>query len=1314
MSRLLRGLTAGLLVVPTAVVAGPGAAVSAAPAPAQAQRVELTHLRSETRQVFQEPSGLHTMEQFAYPVRARKGSDWVPVDTSLKLHPDGSVRPGAIVTELRLSGGGDGQLVALGKEDKQVRMGWKGRLPRPALAGDTATYPEVLPGVDLKVRVEAAGFQHLLVVKDREAAKNPALKKLRFPVSGTGLKVVTTPDGMTVATDSAGKTLFTAAKAVMWDTAAPAKSPEAEPMARSTSIPTTQSANELVIEPDQALLSSATTRYPVTIDPSWSVSNYLWTHVMKESEGTSYWVDDRQDGAKVGRAWGEAVTYRSLVQFESGPFLGSKVIGSRFEMSLHHSPTGSPTPAQLWRTRTIDRSQPVTWANMASHWYQHLATAHGNSWGSQPDMLMGWTDPRLTSHLQTVADNRSPTVTFGIKAETESAAAQDQWKKFHGGSAKLVVSYNNAPYAPERVNFSRPRPCGTAAAPTVVSWPLSGYSFSAKATDKDSDNVVTRLSIHRASDNGLEYEVDSANTTSGSAFAWPAIPREEFADGQTYYFVAKSNDNVENDGIDFGPPTPPCYFRVDAKKPGPAELMSTDFPDGEANLPTRTVGTVTLKPAAGDTDVAEYLYGFKPERIVSRIKAGPDGTVKLPVSVWQTASGSVPARMLYVKAVDAANNVSDDPAVWQLSANKVTQLPAKRRGDVNGDGRADLSMVLDQGEGRTAIWNVVSNPGGGMHTGQMAWDSGTSGGFAMYRTRPVRGDFDGDGRTDAVLVREEAGRRIGLYRGLSDGERYDFASAPFWHSGPNGWPLSTARIVAGDVNADGKDDIVAQLNVSGTSWRTLTFLGPTLTNPVEWLSTPSPWSASAPLLADVDGDGKADLVDMQNLGSCRTVTRYFKSNGTAFSATPVTLLDSNSYCWERSKPQVGDVDGDGKDDIVALYENSSTDTALKVFRSTGTALALTEWWRDTTSFDPARTAVTTGDITGDGKDDVGLFSSLDGGGREVFTLASTGTSFGTATSGWKEPRVGASTGPSFDIEERTYELINRNSSRCLDVWLASQTDAEKLVQHTCSGTLNQRFRIKQIAGTDQYEMHTVHYQGQIGDGRPRCLDVDDRLLQDETMILQWPCVGTSNQQMRIEYLEGSSYDTVVRLRFAHSDKCASPSQGSTTENATIVQRTCTSEASQQWILRAGFNPMQPDGKYRIRAVHGGHALDVVDCRPDGDVRMWVWVAGSPCQRWEFRPIGDDVYKIVEPSTGEALDVIGCTGALNQRVGTIPESETSCQRWRVEPAVGGSWSITQEGTGNSLDVAGCSPDKDARLITWHYWNGPCQRYLLDQP
>ncbi len=55
------------------------------------------------------------------------------------------------------------------------------------LDGSTATYPEVLPGVDLAVAASVDGFSQALIVKTAEAAGNPELAQLDFGLKADGL-----------------------------------------------------------------------------------------------------------------------------------------------------------------------------------------------------------------------------------------------------------------------------------------------------------------------------------------------------------------------------------------------------------------------------------------------------------------------------------------------------------------------------------------------------------------------------------------------------------------------------------------------------------------------------------------------------------------------------------------------------------------------------------------------------------------------------------------------------------------------------------------------------------------------------------------------------------------------------------------------------------------------------------------------------------------------------------------------------------------------------------------------------------------------
>ncbi|GAA1670185.1 hypothetical protein GCM10009745_10810 [Kribbella yunnanensis] len=1285
-----------------------------APAAAPRERAELTHLRTENTEVYVEPDGNHTLVAHPAPVRARRGKEWAPISTTLRRTKDGTVRPGATVTDLVLSGGGDRAMVSIGVGANRLRLLWPAVLPKPVLDGDTATYPEVYPGVDLKLRAEADGVAQVLVVKNRAAAER--LRTVDVGLTTTGLQVRVRPDGSTVAVDNKNRTVLSGDRAVMWDSngAAAAVRRSGAQESRRAVMRTVRTESGLRVVPDQKLLTAATTKYPVYIDPPWSIGHQFWTHVNEMAADQSYWNYDRDEGAKVGFAWGGTVRYRSFFQFDTTKLAGSRIVAAGFRIMLNHSSATGATPTDLWSTKAIDPSVPLKWNNSGGHWLNQLAQASGNANtdAGQPDQEMIFTSPAVKSMVQDVAGNRGPTATFGLRAPNEGS--QYQWKKFHPGTAELRVTYNNAPRPPIKLNFTRPRPCGTVQAPTVVTG-LVPPTFSAVASDPDNDNVTTKLSIRRADNDAAVYESTSSLTTSGAAFAWPQVPSTALSAGVPYYYVASSNDGIPDDGIEFGDETTRCYFILDSTPPKVAQVSSSDFPNnGEDGIPAKTTGVVTLRPGSGDTDVAEFLYGFTQDAILSRIKIGPDGTAKLPVTVWPNPQTGIPESTLFVRAVDRAGNSSSVGLGYDLLAASNSNPIPRVRGDINGDGRADISAVLDHGWGRTGVWNVLSKPGG-LQTGTFAWDSGENGGYALYKTRPVQGDFDKDGRADIVLFREEAGRRIGAYLLKSDGNRYVTQSNPVWHSGAAGWPLSTARIISGDVNGDSADDIAVQLDNGNGTWRVLLFLGgPTAIGaPVQWVSTSGDWSRSAPLLADIDGDNKDDLVDMSNLGNCRTQVTVRKSSGTAFATTPVTWYDNSSYCWEKSRPVVADVNGDGLDDIVAMYEHGQSDLALRAFVSSGTALTESQWYRG--ALDPAKAALSAGDYTSDGKDDVALTQALDDGGREVSTLASTGTAFGAPVSGWKETTVAATTGPKFDIDRRAYELVARHSSKCLDIPGASQTDAAPVHQYECNGNIQQRFRLNPIAGTDQFEVQTVHGNGVKDDGKPRCVDVENMSLGDDVPLLQWPCSGTGNQQMTVEYLEGSSYDTVVRLRFAHSGKCAGV-RGSSLGNAVpVVQQTCTADASQQWILRPVFTGQSLAGRYKMASVRGGKVLDIQDCGTNPastEIRMWDWVPGSPCQRWQIVPKGDDIYQIYDPNSQKNVDVQGCPGGLGSPLVPItPSDSVECQGWRIEPAIDGSWSILQNKSGRAMDVAHCSAAAGADVITYTYWNGPCQRWIL---
>jgi hypothetical protein len=154
-----------------------GEAAASQRAAASGESVEVEGERTEYSTTDANPDGTFTLTQETSPqrVHAADGS-WRGVDPTLERYADGSVGPRAAVVDVNFSGGGSGaNMLRLGSGQGSMSLGWPGTLPVPTLSGATATYAEVLKGVDLELTATAEGYREILVVKSAEAASSPDL-----------------------------------------------------------------------------------------------------------------------------------------------------------------------------------------------------------------------------------------------------------------------------------------------------------------------------------------------------------------------------------------------------------------------------------------------------------------------------------------------------------------------------------------------------------------------------------------------------------------------------------------------------------------------------------------------------------------------------------------------------------------------------------------------------------------------------------------------------------------------------------------------------------------------------------------------------------------------------------------------------------------------------------------------------------------------------------------------------------------------------------------------------------------------------------
>ncbi|WP_157641532.1 LamG-like jellyroll fold domain-containing protein [Longispora albida] len=661
----------------------PGAAQAGTLARACGRRVEAAELRTENGQTFVNPDGSHTVELTALPTRVRQSSgSWAPVDLTLRRNADGTVSPVAAPVTLTLSGGGGGPLVRAARDGRELALTWPGTLPEPVIDGEAATYPEVLPGVDLRVRAEVTGYSEVLVVKTPAAARNPALRKITFGTKTTGFTLVEKPGEILAGRDPRGEEVFQFSSALMWESQArPVRAPKlagqlAAPLeparaARQSVMPVEAGPESMSVIPDAGLLTDPDATFPILIDPKATAptrSSWCLVGGLNSSWKTqSYWFGgaDTDKLAKVGYATdpkGNAL-YRSLFQWDSPVYKGTEIIRANFSVELNNAwHGGSEYQVQLWEAGGISPS--TTWNNAV--WSRDL--------GWRP-VDGGRLEYDITHAVRT---STSPNLTLGL---TTNESNVNYWKRFKPDTATISVTYNRRPDAPVNLRVDE-KPCakGSARPWITTATPI----LKAYASDADGDSMkvwISNATWYNGSwvGTGAGYQ---DHVPSGTDAQWTA---SGLTDGGIYSFRAQSDDYSHPGplSVDFGT----CEYQVDLSDPA-APAVSSDVyqapcPKDGCGASGRT-GTFTFQSSP---DVTSYKWGFSdPPSYVASASSGA-ATVS-----WTPQSGG--PKSLYVKAVDRAGRTT----------TTVHQFTVAREASAVG------VWKLDEGAGAPKVANTGTGP----------------------------------------------------------------------------------------------------------------------------------------------------------------------------------------------------------------------------------------------------------------------------------------------------------------------------------------------------------------------------------------------------------------------------------------------------------------------------------------------------------------------------------------------------------------------------------------------------------------------------
>ncbi|MET9670629.1 LamG-like jellyroll fold domain-containing protein [Streptomyces sp. NPDC006475] len=669
------------------------------------RRVEISTLRDERSQTFANPDGTFTVKEFVQPVRTRKNGTWVDIDTTLVAQPGGRLAPRAASAAMSISAGGDTTFATLARDGKTMSFSWPSKLPRPKVAGSTATYRSVLPDVDLVVTAQSDGFSHVLVVKSAEAATNPRLIDLALPVATRGV-TVDEDDGGLVATDKAsGGRVFEAPQPVMWDSSG-AGSGRAEPPvqvgpgppegAQVANVDLAMKHGKMHLTPDARLLRGKHTRYPVYIDPvAKTVSRTSWTWVSSANPGLEGWkfsntADGIESGKGVGRCpadvsvrcTGTNDVQRQYYALPTGSFEGKTILKAEFAITLVHTYNSEARSVQLHRVNSSGGSAinaGTNWSNRPSSKDHITSESPTNPTGSCTTTNQN-VRFAVTGTVQKAASSGWDTTTFGLQAASEDSTAS--WKRFCNNAA-LEVTYNRLPYQPAMSELTM-NPGGKCA----YNEPTKHYtkkppSLSAIIWDPDHGDVrgnseqlraQFRIFWTAAGGTAKSYSVTTdykqSNSDPDRASGWErftyTVGDDIPGDGTGSFTLpqntvigweVRGSDGTKDSNGDpaWGPwssagDATRCEFILDSTKPDAPTVTSPEYPNDDLwHAGVGDYGTFTLYSPG--TDVAKYTYQFtgEPEEEIA-----PDEPGRPAVMPWMPGREGPVA--LIVTAVDQAGN----------------------------------------------------------------------------------------------------------------------------------------------------------------------------------------------------------------------------------------------------------------------------------------------------------------------------------------------------------------------------------------------------------------------------------------------------------------------------------------------------------------------------------------------------------------------------------------------------------------------------------------------------------------------------------
>ncbi|MEU0344640.1 DNRLRE domain-containing protein [Streptomyces bobili] len=620
----------------------------------QDRRIEILDARTEDTTSWANPNETVTVESFTGPIRVQDAAGkWQPVDVSLS-ESGGKVVPKAVAAEIAFSAGGStAPLAQVTRGEKTFGVAWDGALPKPVLKGNTATYPNAVPGGDVVVSALPEGFSHSVVLRERPSGP----VEFRLPVTAKGLTLAETADKRLRWEDSKGKQVAAAPPPVMWDASQDAKSQEPKYTAQVTTTVETAADGEqtLVLKPSTTFLSDPDVTYPVVVDPTNTLAGPT----------TDTWIQyDDYPTSQRGSTELKAGTYdgvqkaRSFLQFNVSQYAGKKIVDTDLRLYSYYSSTCSTSGSGVQARRVTSDWDPsaISWSAQPSTTTTGAvaSTAAKGYSASCPAGLVSWD---VDAIVQAWADG-SPN--YGIRLAAVDETDVLTWRRYR--SANYVDGSHNPDVEPSLTvtyNSYPAKPTSPAISPSVVN-AYNGKRYvtsltpqpSAKVSDADGGTVKAQFEITpdpAYNDTTYTYTATTTGVASGSTATLTIPSASAFPAGSHLQYRVRGYD-----GSLYGAWTGYSTFVLNTAKPAAPSITCAPYTAETWTAKATDGAQCTLDTSS--TDGQGYLWGLNDPNTPKRIDDTTNGTGGDALTV--TVNPAEGWHTLYAKTIDSGGNLS--------------------------------------------------------------------------------------------------------------------------------------------------------------------------------------------------------------------------------------------------------------------------------------------------------------------------------------------------------------------------------------------------------------------------------------------------------------------------------------------------------------------------------------------------------------------------------------------------------------------------------------------------------------------------------